>query len=200
MHERHFRAMNTQISAWMWLDGPLASIWLNEAEAFFREVETELSRFCPDSGLSRLNAAAGDGPQAVSGTLNTVLDLALAAARDSEGIFDPTVLNLLRSAGYDRSFETLAAGGSTGTNDGAAFGWQQVMLDPHADHVDAGWRGHRPGRHRQGLGVDHAAEMLGAWGARWWMPAAISGPAQRQAVSRGPSPSRIPSTTPATWA
>jgi len=158
--------MNTQISAWMWLDGPLASVWLNEAEAFFREIEAELSRFRPDSGLSRLNAAAGDGPQAVSGTLRTVLGLALAAARDSGGIFDPTVLGPLRNAGYDRSFETLAAAGSTGMNAGAAFGWRQVELDTAHGTVElpAGV-GIDLGGIAKGWAVDRAAEMLGAWSA-----------------------------------
>jgi len=158
--------MNTQISAWMWLDGPLASVWLDEAEAFFREIEAELSRFRPDSGLSRLNAAAGDGPQAVSGTLRTVLGLALAAARDSGGIFDPTVLNLLRSAGYDRSFEILADGGSTGMNASVAFGWQQVELDTAHSTVElpAGV-GIDLGGIAKGWAVDRAAEMLGAWSA-----------------------------------
>ena len=172
LNERHFRAMNTQISAWMWLDGPLASVWLNEAEAFFREIEAELSRFRPDSGLSRLNAAAGDGPQAVSGTLRTVLGLALAAARDSGGIFDPTVLGPLRSAGYERSFENLAtgtesaAGGCTGNNAGAQLGWQQVELDTARGTVGlpAGV-GIDLGGIAKGWAVDRAAEMLGAWSA-----------------------------------
>jgi len=158
--------MNTQISAWMWLDGPLASVWLNEAEAFFRESEAELSRFRPDSGLSRLNAAAGDGPQAVSSTLCTVLDLALAAARASGGIFDPTVLNPLRNAGYDRSFETLADGGFIGVNVGVAFGWQQVALDTRRSTVElpAGV-GIDLGGIAKGWTVDRVAEMLGAWSA-----------------------------------
>ena len=164
--------MNTQISAWMWLDGPLASVWLNEAEAFFREIEAELSRFRPESGLSRLNAAAGGGPQAVSGTLRTVLGLALAAARDSGGIFDPTVLGPLRSAGYERSFENLAtgtesaAGGCTGNNAGAQLGWQQVELDTARGTVGlpAGV-GIDLGGIAKGWAVDRAAEMLGAWSA-----------------------------------
>jgi thiamine biosynthesis lipoprotein len=172
LNERHFRGMNTQISAWMWSDGPLASVWLNEAEAFFREIEAELSRFRPDSGLSRLNAAAGDGPQAVSGTLRTVLGLALAAARGSGGIFDPTVLNPLRSAGYDLSFETLAAGigaaagGCPGNSAGASLGWQQVMLDTAHSTVElpAGV-GIDLGGIAKGWTVDRAAEMLGAWSA-----------------------------------
>jgi FAD:protein FMN transferase len=172
LNEHHFRAMNTQISAWMWLDGPLASVWLYEAEAFFREIEAELSRFRPDSGLSRLNAAAGDGPQAVSGTLRTVLGLALAAARASGGIFDPTVLNPLRSAGYDRSFETLAdgigaaAGGCADVVAGASLGWQQVMLDTTHSTVElpAGV-GIDLGGIAKGWAVDRAAEMLGAWSA-----------------------------------
>lgn len=168
LHEHHFRAMNTQVSAWMWLDKPVASTWLREVETFFQEIEAELSRFRDDSGLSRLNAAAGDGPQAVSGTLRTVLDLALAAARDSGGIFDPTVLPALRSAGYDRSFDTLV--GTTrpaaGTNPCASAGWQQVRLDrgrgtvelPAGVEIDLGGIA-------KGWTVDRAAEMLGAWGA-----------------------------------
>lgn len=173
LHEHHFRAMNTQVSAWMWLDGPLAAIWLNEAEAFFGEVEAELSRFRPDSGLSRLNAAAGAGPWPVSDTLRTVLQLALAAARESGGAFDPTVLPALRSAGYDRSFETLTTGAApattgvaAGTNTGAVPGWRQVKLDGVRGPVElpAGV-GIDLGGIAKGWTVDRTVEMLGAWGA-----------------------------------
>lgn len=68
--------------------------------------ERELSRFDPGSGLSRLNAAAGDwvhaGPR-----LREALRLALDAREETAGRFDPTVLPALVAAGYDRSFDLL---------------------------------------------------------------------------------------------
>lgn len=68
----------------------------------------------------------------------------LAAADDSDGIFDPTVLTALHRAGYDRSFELLAAGrdverpghpprttGVDRTQPGAdPIDWRRVGIDP----------------------------------------------------------------------
>ena len=107
LHEYRFRAMNTDVAAWLWSDSPLASARLREVEAFFGRVEAELSRFRANSGLNQLNAEAGKGPRPVTALLQTVLAAALREARASDGIFDPTMLNALRQAGYDRSFDLL---------------------------------------------------------------------------------------------
>ncbi|HUZ15986.1 MAG TPA: FAD:protein FMN transferase [Gaiellaceae bacterium] len=68
--------------------------------------EAELSRFRPESDLSRLNAAAGDWAPIGRRLLET-LTLALRAREDTGGRFDPTILPALVAAGYDKSFELL---------------------------------------------------------------------------------------------
>jgi FAD:protein FMN transferase len=173
LSEHRFRAMNTDVAAWLWSDSPASAFWLHEIEAFFGEVEAELSRFRPESGLSRLNASAGRGPQPVSDLVQTVLAAALRSAEDSEGIFDPTVLGALHRAGYVRSFELLADGsvqqeGEAGdaVREDAALDWRAVALDRRRGEVTlpAGL-GLDLGGIAKGWAVDRAAEMLGAWGA-----------------------------------
>lgn len=167
--------MNTGVAAWLWAEPGPADVWLPELESFFCEVEAELSRFRPDSGLSRLNACAGRGPQRVSLMLAAVLRLALQARDDTGGIFDPTVLPALQAAGYDRSFDLLgngaahAAVNAVGAGAPAAAGQAvdvSVALErmhgtvelPGGVQIDLGGIA-------KGWTVDRAAELLGAWGA-----------------------------------
>ena len=169
LHEHHFRAMNTSAGAWLWSDDLGAKLYLVEIEQFFARVEAELSRFRPNSGLNRLNAKAGAGPQPVSPLLEIVLAYALAAARTSRGIYNPAILPALRHAGYDRSFEQLVPDRETKpyADDDFDFNldWRQVALDPAAGAVtlpagmalDLGGIG-------KGWTVDQSAEMLGMHG------------------------------------
>lgn len=73
---------------------------------WFDEVDLRLSRFRPDSELSRLNAAGRWF--AASETLFDVVSLAIAAARASDGLFDPALLPDLEALGYDRDFALIA--------------------------------------------------------------------------------------------
>jgi thiamine biosynthesis lipoprotein len=73
-------------------------------EQLFREAEQRMSRFLPDSELSRFNAT-GDQAVTLSPELFDALEAALAAAWATGGLFDPTLLDDLVAAGYDRSFE-----------------------------------------------------------------------------------------------
>jgi len=79
---------------------------LTAARMEIQAAQRELSRFEPESELSRLNAAAGSwspaGPR-----LRTALAAALRARDETGGRYDPTVLPALEAAGYDRSFERL---------------------------------------------------------------------------------------------
>lgn len=162
LHERHFRAMNTDVGVWLWSTAPGAPAALDAAPAFFEQVEQELSRFRPDSGLNRLNAAAGQGPQPVSTTLEAVLRLALDAARETGGLFDPTVLPALQAAGYDVSFERIDA---SGPHDPAAvrLGWQEVTLADGRVSLPAGMALDLGGLVK-GWTVDRLAEKLSAHG------------------------------------
>lgn len=72
--------------------------------------EAELSRFRPESGLCRLNAAAADTVE-VSPVLAAALAGALAMARVTGGLCHPALLDCLEAAGYDRTLAELPADG-----------------------------------------------------------------------------------------
>lgn len=91
----------------------------------FEEWERALSRFRPESDLSRLNASAGLRTS-VSPLLLRTLNAALDAARATRGVFDPTILLRMIEIGYDRSFETLAR--------------QQPAAPDRAPSPTGGWR------------------------------------------------------------
>jgi thiamine biosynthesis lipoprotein len=75
--------------------------------AFFAEVDARLSRFKPESELSRLNRA-GRAWVDVSDLLFDCLAEALDAARATGGLFDPTLLHPLEALGYDRDYAAIA--------------------------------------------------------------------------------------------
>jgi thiamine biosynthesis lipoprotein len=102
-----FHAMGTEVGLWLWhADEQVARTALADAEEFFAHTEARLSRFQPDSELSRLNRTAGQ-PFVASELLYRLVDSALRWRRRTDGIFDPTILNALLAHGYDRSFDTM---------------------------------------------------------------------------------------------
>ena len=78
---------------------------LAAAEAEFHRLEALLSRFRPDSEVSRLNR---EGSLPAGPDLLRVVELALAARESTAGRFDIAVHDALVAAGYDRSFELVA--------------------------------------------------------------------------------------------
>lgn len=102
----HFRAMGTTISFLVPADDLQRGDEI--VRALFADWEQTLSRFLPESGLSQLNRLAGN-PVIVDELLFTVLSRALAAARATGGLYDPTLLNQLMQSGYDRTFDDLPA-------------------------------------------------------------------------------------------
>jgi thiamine biosynthesis lipoprotein len=173
LYEHQFRAMNTGIGVWVWSPDPertpVIRAAIRWAEDFFAGVEAELSRFRGTSALSRLNGAAGRGPQVVSPMLWTVLVAALDAAHESAGIYDPTVLHSLEGAGYDRSFEAIDASGATEETYSPpvwTFGsWRRVRMDAGARAVDLpGDLAVDLGGIAKGWAVDHVAVTLAPLG------------------------------------
>jgi FAD:protein FMN transferase len=74
-----------------------------------RALDLACSRFRTDSELTRLNRSGGR-PTAVGELLLTALEAALAVARMTGGLVDPTVGRAMRGNGYDRTFSRLANG------------------------------------------------------------------------------------------
>lgn len=87
---------------------PLARAALDDVLA---AIDRSCSRFRADSDLERVNAAGGDAVT-VSPTLIEAIDVALRAARLTDGDVDPTIGTALRLLGYDRDFATVAATGA----------------------------------------------------------------------------------------
>jgi thiamine biosynthesis lipoprotein len=163
MLKHRFRAMGTDIELLLDSeDGERERSALGTVEEEFERLEAMLSRFRPDSELSRLNR---DGRILAPPDLERVLELALDARERSGGRFDPTVYDALRQAGYDRSFELVAPEGDGSGAVGARCGGE-VTIDSETGlielepgfHVDLGGIG-------KGYAVDRAIEILAMSGS-----------------------------------
>lgn len=106
MQDIAFRAMGCQMRAVVDADTPEAGDALQNVPIWFEIWEQCLSRFRPDSELSRLNAQSGRWVT-VSQTLWEVIQTALRAARHTAGLVTPTVLGAMQAIGYTRSFEQM---------------------------------------------------------------------------------------------
>ena len=79
-----------------------------EVERLFRDRDRTFSRFIAGSELNRVNDASGR-PTLVSGLFADTLAVALQAARETNGLVDPTLGAALEAAGYTRDFSELVA-------------------------------------------------------------------------------------------
>ncbi len=103
--DRELRLMGTRVRI---LVGPPAREGVDapetaadRVEKFLREYEARLSRFRADSELSRLNADPREEVPA-SELLRSAVKAAIEAAELSGGLVDPTLLEDLRSVGYEQ--------------------------------------------------------------------------------------------------
>lgn len=120
---------------------PLVGDPVDAALGVIEEIEAACSRFRPESDLSRVNASSGR-PVAVGSCFLGALDVALDAARRTDGVVDPTIGGALRSLGYDRDFASLDPDGAPVLHLVRVSGWQSVEVDPrHATvRIPAGTR------------------------------------------------------------
>jgi FAD:protein FMN transferase len=96
-------------------------------EEVLSEIDVACSRFRPDSELIRLCAAAGT-PTTASSLLFEAIEVAVDAARITNGAVDPTVGAALECIGYDRDFADIPHDGPP-VRTRPAPGWQVVTLD-----------------------------------------------------------------------
>ena len=153
--------MNTNVQVFI-REAGFAPLLAMAQEVVERE-EARLSRFRPDSELSRFNARTIDRVR-VSPELLRVLELAQRFCRQTEGVFDPAVLPDLEAAGYDRSFELIApaadipaegrAAAARGSVRDLRLGPSDLTVEaPLGLRIDLGGIG-------KGYTVDRAAEVL----------------------------------------
>ena len=127
--------------------------------------EALLSRFRPESELSRVNRSAGT-PTTVRPLLRSVLTVAVDAARATDGLFDPTLGRQMSAIGYNRSFEgPLRLVGGTFVRDLPAGGWRDIHIDAATNRITI-----PPGTAldfggiAKGMAVDAAASLLAEFG------------------------------------
>ena len=125
-------------------------------------LDTACSRFRADSELRSLDHTGGRSTQ-ISPLLAEAIEVALRAARLTDGLVDPTVGRAMVSIGYDRDFASVPVTGPTLRRTARPVpGWQRVVLDrsrlrvtvPDGVRLDLGATA-------KALGADRAATRLG---------------------------------------
>lgn len=107
-HNDSFRAMNTGVDLLVESAGmPPIDLFVS-VKMLFEAQEQRFSRFRPSSLLARLNS----GEEVADAWFAAGCRLALEAYDFTGGLYNPMVLPALREAGYDRSFESIEAGGA----------------------------------------------------------------------------------------
>ena len=126
-----FRAMSTTVM--LAAEGELAIDGMQAAKRFIDECEQRFSRFLPASEISELNRSSGEWLP-ISAELMDMLQLSVKYHRETNEIFDPSILSDLKRAGYDRSMDDIRAHGvRTGSltpkrTSQPAF--EEIRLDP----------------------------------------------------------------------
>lgn len=106
-----FRAMNSEIVLAAEGAARVIAHGMQQARAFIEGEEARFTRFSETSELSRLNRSAGTWFEA-STEMFDVLRQACLYAEETSGLFDPSVLNALEFAGYDRSMDEIRVQGA----------------------------------------------------------------------------------------
>ncbi|HEY7794739.1 MAG TPA: FAD:protein FMN transferase [Gaiellaceae bacterium] len=161
MLHRRFPAMGTEIR--LVLDAPpsaSAFAVIAAAEADVRRLERLLSRFDPESQLSRLNRRRS---LVVVPELLELVQLALDARDRTDGRFDPTVHDAVVAAGYDRTFEQVPRRGAGAAAGARCGGGVRVDATNATIELDPGVRLDLGGI-AKGYAADRAAALLGAVG------------------------------------
>jgi FAD:protein FMN transferase len=156
-------ALGSDVRVAVWPAEGLAKA-LSAVDTELGQLDCQASRFRGDSEISRIQRSR-DRAHRVSRGLAEALRVALAAARWTHGMVDPTVGGALSALGYDRDFASIDADSWPGAGlpaKGPVPGWRLVALDGTLMRLPAGICLDL-GATAKGLGADRAASA--AWRA-----------------------------------
>ena len=150
------------------VERPRAERAIQRAFATVREVDAQMSVHRADSQLNRVNAAAGRGAIHVDPAVVEVVSRACDNARRSAGVYDPTVLPLMRLYGFYGESRTAPPDAREVDRVLACMGWEQVTVDAAAGTIALarGGAGLDLGSIGKGWAVDRAVAALRAEGVR----------------------------------
>ncbi len=130
----HWRALGTNVDL-LTVDPEAIDRARAAVVAELDAIDQAYSRFRPDSELQRLQERPGRAVR-VSPLLFQAIDVALRAARTTDGAVDPTVGGTLRRLGYDRDFFAISPATTPLTFAVEEIpGWRTIHLDPVARTV-----------------------------------------------------------------
>ena len=173
MLSRTFRSMASEVELRVLDPYPHAAASLERAEKAVREVARHCTRFDPTSALSRANAAP-DSWHLVPDVLADAVLEAERAHRETEGRFDPRILDTLLAWGYDRSLPFADGDVTTdGMPDPAPLDepWQPAVRPRRRPALHLGGRAIDLGGIGKGLAVRRAAAELAGVGGSWLVDA-----------------------------
>ena len=157
-------ALGTAARVAVWPPHQLARV-LAVVDTELALLDQQASRFRPDSEISAACREPGGarfgGSRIVSEGLAEAIAVALAAARWTGGLVDPTVGSALCSLGYDRDFAAIRSDGAMPSRHAPVPGWQSVQLDGRRLRLAAGSQLDL-GATAKGLGADRAAREAAA--------------------------------------
>ena len=166
MKYHEFRAMSTDILLAAEGEDEAVETGFAQAQDFIEESEKRFTRFSDTSELSQLNHSAGEWFNA-SPDMITVISEAIRLHHQTEGLFDPSILNALEQAGYDRTIDEIrtqgaqTAGAAIKTRTGR-FSEILVDLDENRIWMPAGLRIDLGGIVK-GWIAERAAGILSGW-------------------------------------
>jgi thiamine biosynthesis lipoprotein len=126
----HGKAMGTTISIYFWTDDEVKAA--KAAEAVFNEmkrIDQVMTTWTPDSEVSRVNAAAGDKPVAVSAETFTVIERAQDIAKRTRGIFDISVGAFKGLWKFDQDMDGTLPDPAEVKKRLALIGYKDIVLD-----------------------------------------------------------------------
>lgn len=102
---------------------------VERAYAAIARVDEQMSIHRAHSQIARVNAAAGSGVAPVDSEVLDVVALACDAAERSGGIYDPSILPLMRSYGFYRDGASRYPGDREIARTLAVVGWRGIVMD-----------------------------------------------------------------------
>ncbi|HTK15126.1 MAG TPA: FAD:protein FMN transferase [Acidimicrobiia bacterium] len=128
MHTLTFPALGTTAAMLVEVDAELGRA-RSLLDAEINRIDRACSRFRDDSEMALVNAGASSWVT-VSPLFAEALDVALRAARLTDGLVDPTVGRAMRILGYDRDFERVdREGPPLRVSVRRVAGWQTIEFD-----------------------------------------------------------------------
>ncbi|MCP4359441.1 MAG: FAD:protein FMN transferase [Chloroflexi bacterium] len=130
IHTHNFYAMGCHMAVWLEHEETNTAVSaFQEVETLFATAEKRMTRFSANSELSQLNGQTGQWV-CVSSNLWMIIQCAAQMAAETEGLFDPTMLNALEALGYAHTFDEIRDTTAVSTQNNNENGrFQDIQFD-----------------------------------------------------------------------